>query len=749
MTTHRPPEAVAARPALYALAERLGIQPSYLDQTGEKLRLTSDETRVALLEAMGFDASTEEQAARALRRLRTKSRRQWIEPVRVVRQRSRALSTVVVRVPALRTDEVRWTLTLRTEEGMESRWSGTTHGGRSRRLRLELPVVPPLGYHDLTVAFDGAGEEHRATQRLIVVPSRCVAPEARLRGRRGFGITTNLYTVRSARNWGAGDFGDLGTIADWLAQQGGVFVGMNPLHALRNEGYDVSPYSPISRLFRNPLYLRVDAIPELEHDAHARELVAAPQFQAALLELRAADMLDYGRIMALRAPVLESLHRTFAWHEVAGGTPRARAYARYVEREDPQLTQFATFMAISEREGPDARAWPPELRDARSEAVARVREQLAERIDYHRWIQFEIDTQLGEASLEATRAGLTLGLYQDLAVGSAPSGADVWANPDLFVPGATVGAPPDMYSDEGQNWGLPAINPHVLRATGYDYWVRLLRAGFRHTGALRIDHALGLFRMFWVPAGWSARAGAYVTSFSEELFGILALESARHDALVVGEDLGTVPPEVPKVLERWGVLGSTVQVFERDFFTGRFRPAREYPRMTLATVNTHDLPPLVGWMEGRDIMLRAELGDLADPEQAAAMREGRRQDRVALVDSLVEEGLLPESARDDLTSDALIAAAHTFIRRTPAALVGLSLDDLAFEQTPVNIPGVWQDKYPSWSRRMRRDLEELLGDERTGAGLGDCERGTANGGQLMKGGQLIEPRSTDEGRSTD
>jgi 4-alpha-glucanotransferase len=403
---------------------------------------------------------------------------------------------------------------------------------------------------------------------------------------------------------------------------------------------------------------------------------------------------------------------------VRGGTPRARAYAQYREREDPQLTQFATFMAISEREGPDARQWPEELRDARSDAVDRRRDELGERVDYHRWIQFEIDRQLGVAASEATAAGLSLGLYQDLAVGSAASGADVWANPDLFVQGATVGAPPDMYSDEGQNWGLPAINPHVLRATRYDYWVRLLRAGFRHTGALRIDHALGLFRMFWVPLGQSARQGAYMTSFSEELFGILALESVRHWALVVGEDLGTVPPEVPKVLARWGVLGSKVQVFERDFFSGRFRPAAEYPRMALATVNTHDLPPLVGWMEGRDIMLRSELGDLADPKQAAAMRDGRWNDRSALIESLIEAGLLPDAARENVTSDALIAAVHSFIRRSPSALVGLSLDDLAHEQTPVNIPGVWQDKYASWSRRMREPIESLLASARTAAALG-------------------------------
>jgi 4-alpha-glucanotransferase len=526
-------------------------------------------------------------------------------------------------------------------------------------------------------------------------------PELRLRGRRGFGITANLYTVRSCANWGAGDLGDLVTLGEWLGHQGGAFVGVNPLHALRNEGYDVSPYSPISRLFRNPIYLRVDDIPELAHDDAARAMIAQPEFQRQLEELRSANMLDYGRIVALRAPVLERLHRTFESRELAQYTERGRAYLSYVEREDPQLTQFATYMAIAEQEGPDARAWPEELRDSRSPAVAQRREELRHRVGYHVWLQFELDRQLGEAAHRAAEAGLVLGLYQDLAVGSAPSGSDVWANPDLFRQGATVGAPPDMYSEEGQNWGLPAMDPFVLRATRYDYWIRLLRSGFRHTGALRIDHALGLFRMFWVPLGESARTGAYVTSFSEELFGIMALESMRHGAIVVGEDLGTVPPEVPGVLERWGVLGSKVVVFEWDHSTGRFRAARDYPRLALTTVNTHDLPPVTGWMQERDVTLRSELGDLSDEHQLAAARGARAHDRGGVIQILIEEGLLPHWAHESLDAESLVRALHAFVRRTPTALVGLSLDDLALESEPVNIPGVWQDRYPRWSGRMR------------------------------------------------
>ena len=696
------------RPLLRRLADRLGIASAYLDQSGGQERITSDATRERLLAAMGIDASTEERAREELQRLRRSARRQWISSVRVVRQRSRTLRSVRVRVPTWHVHEIRWRLTLRTEDGIEHSWQGSIQGGPARRVTLELPVAPPLGYHDLTIELEGEGKQRQATQRLIVVPVKCTPPETRLHGHRSFGITANLYTVRSARNWGAGDLVDLSTLAEWTAEVGGSFVGVNPLHALRNEGYDVSPYSPITRLFRNPLYIAVERVPELAHDAWAREQIASPGFQAELAVLRDARMLDYGRVMALRAPVLASLHRTFAARERVGVSSRGRAY-----------TQYATFMAIAEREGPDARHWPEPLRDANGPAVAALRTELAERVDFHRWLQFELDRQLGSVATDATRAGLALGVYQDLAVGSAPSGSDVWANPGLFVPGATVGAPPDMYSDEGQNWGLPAINPHVLRETKYEYWVRLLRAGFRHAGALRLDHALGLFRMFWVPLGASAREGTFMKSFAHELFGILALESVRHGSLVVGEDLGTVPPEVPQVLAKWGVLGSKVLVFERDFHTGRFRPADQYPRLALATVDTHDLPPMVGWLEQRDIILRSEVGDLTDPEQQRGMRDGRTGDRWALIEMLIEAGLLPASAREDVRSEALIAALHAFVRRTPSALVGLSLDDLAREVEPVNIPGIWQDKYPSWSRRMRETLEELLSDPATLRMLGE------------------------------
>lgn len=706
------------RPLLCKLSSQLGIVDSYLDQTGMSLRQTSDETRERLLTAMGYDVSTEEHAGRALRKLRGRKNREWIAPVRVVRQRSRSLANVRVRVPATAAAEIAWRLTLVTEEEISWEWSGVTHGGRRRRMTLEIPVRPPLGYHDLHIAFSTDGREWSATQRLIVVPQRCTPPELRLHGKRGFGITTNLYTVKSNENWGAGDIGDVKTIAGWLGQYGGAFVGMNPLHALRNCGYDVSPYSPITRLFRNPLYLRVEDVPQLEQDVEARTMIAAPEFQMELAELRAAPMLDYERVMRLRKPVLASLYRTFLEQEEHTDSSIGRAYQAYLRREDPPLTRFATYMAISEREGPDARNWPEALRNSNGPAVAAFREELSDRVDYHRWLQFEIDRQLGAAAADALQAGLSLGMYQDLAVGSSSSGSDVWAHPELFIQGATVGAPPDMYSDEGQNWGLPAINPHALRATGYDHWTRLLRAGFRHTGALRIDHALGLFRMFWVPLGQSARQGAYMRSFSEDLFGILALESVRHNALVVGEDLGTVPADVPGVLAKWGVLSSKVQVFERDFHTGRFREAHAYPRMALATVNTHDLPPLVGWAEARDIMLRSEVGDLSDPGVASGMRESRQHDLGALVTSLIDAGLLPHDAHSHVTSDTLIPAVHAFIRRTPSALVGLSLDDLAYESTPVNIPGVWQDRYASWSRRMRETLEEVFAASRTVRSLG-------------------------------
>jgi 4-alpha-glucanotransferase len=684
------------------LADRVGIIPEYIDQTGTERRVTRDRTRIALLSAMGYDASSEAAVRRTLAELREREAEQVLPPVHVT---THAAEPIVAKVPRGWASRVEWQLQLTDEQGQTVRREGRATVHR-RRLQIALKPRPTLGYHELRLTLNAGGQTLDARQRLIVAPARCVSPESILDGARAVGLTVNLYTLRSARNWGVGDTGDLNQLAEWASRIGIAFIGLNPLHALRNHGANVSPYGPVSRLFRNALYIDVETIPELAESAEAQATI--DRVRARIAELREASRLDYEAVMTTKRPVLEAVHRLFAEHHRGRNTPRGLAYAKYLEGQGEALDDFATWCALDECEGGRPwQTWRPELRDPHGPAVRAFRDREQERVDFHRWLQFELDRQLGGAQGRARELGLPIGLYQDLAIGVAADGSDTWMNPDLFVAGATIGSPPDPFATSGQNWGLPPINPHRLAAEGYRYWTQLVRAGLRHAGALRIDHILGLFRQYWIPEGMSGGEGAYVRFPTRDLLGILALESVRASALIVGEDLGTIPREVPPTLERWGVLSSKVLYFETYTKSGRFKPPEAYPALALTTANTHDMPTLAAfWREG-DIDMRARLGAIATERAVAAARRQREDVREALADALVGQGLWPVG-EEPVTDLALRGAVHAFLRRTPSWMVGLSLDDLTGEVEPVNIPGVPPDRWPSWTRRMTMSLEEIV-----------------------------------------
>jgi 4-alpha-glucanotransferase len=702
--------------ALRRLADEVGIINAYVDQTGREKRVTTDETRTAILTAMGLDVSSELHAAESLAMLRRAERGKLLPPVRVVRRSDPEAGVVTAQIPA-RASGGQWLLELTTDTHQHHQIEGSWVGVST--LQITLPLTPPLGYHQLRLDLTGGGREWRSEQTLIVVPDRCVAPHELLNDDRVFGITANLYTVRSANNWGIGDLHDLGDLASWAGSHGAEFLGINPLHALLNRGIEISPYSPISRLFRNPIYIDIGVVPELRYAPAVAERLSSAEFQAELEELRESDVVRYEQIAAVKGLALDALYRVFAQHLRGRGNDRARAFDAYVREQGAPLTTFATWMAIAEEQarvaraegrgnrgnGSDWRTWPDELRDPSSPAVSRFAARQADRVDFHRWVQFEIDRQLGAAAHLARAARMRIGLYQDLAIGSSPAGADSWAFRDLFVHDVAVGAPPDPYSAVGQNWGFPPISPRALRGDRYRYFVQLVRTGLRHAGALRIDHILGLFRLFWIPRGATALNGAYVRYPTDDLLGILALESVRHRALIVGEDLGTVPAEVPRALDKWGVLSSKVLLFERDRRTG-FKPAQKYPELALATANTHDMPPLAGYWTQRDIDMRRQLGLLSDEAAAASARRERQADLSAMLRRLTSDKILP---RPQLPRSGveLRAAVHDFLCNTPSRLVGFALDDLAGESDPVNVPGVGPDRYASWTRKMHMSLEEI------------------------------------------
>ena len=557
------PASLFPRSVLQALSARLGILPRYVDVAGRE-HITPADTAVAILAAMGIDASTDHAARAALRRLDDAEQRRILEPVRVVLDADAWQSTLRFRVPAEfgppnERHRIAYECTLTDEHQERVTYAGAVEQVAGDVVDVGLAPLVGAGYYDARLTLQSRGVLREAEQRLVVAPRACVTP-----ARPAFGITANLYSVRSATNWSVGTLADLATLAEWSASHGAAFVGINPLHALRNRGYDISPYSPVSRLYRSAAYLDIDSVPELAESDAARALLSRDDVRAALAQLRAGDRVDYERATTLARPVLHALHRAFMAR--AAGDARRAAYDRYVAEQGDALTAFATFSALDESFAPIAswREWPAAYRTPSSAAVAEFRTAHREQVDFHRWIQFELDRQLRHAAERGRRAGLSIGIYQDLAIGSSSDGSDAWACQHLFLDGLTIGAPPDALAPEGQNWGLPPISPHRLHDDRYAYWIALLRAALRHGGALRLDHVLGLFRQFWIPAGRPERDGAYVRFPTNDLLGILALESARHRAVILCEDLGTLPPEFAPTLGALNIHGSSVLLFEVD-----------------------------------------------------------------------------------------------------------------------------------------------------------------------------------------
>ena len=713
------------RPQLRRLADRAGILPSYVDVAGVR-RVANDKTRVALLAAMGWDASAEATAARSLESLERVDHDRLIAPVRVVRRRSKGRPRVRLVVPGNDFTSVEWHLELQEENGQVH----VSHGRAGPRapdhtIGVLPPADLPAGYHRLRVAVDGPGGVAEAEQTLIVPPSRCVSPAELVGHRQVFGLWANLYTVLSHRGWGFGDLTDLGTLARVSATQGAEFVGINPLHALYNRGSRIAPYCPVSRLYRNFLYLDVEAVPEFAECPEATARFQSPEFQTELSRLRSTTHVDYEGVAAIKTEVLHLLHNTFAKRHADGGTARGQRYAEYIATEGEPLADYATFLVLERvlnqagKDAQDLRDWPAEYRRPDSPLVETFRKAHRREVDFYCYIQFETDRQLAAAEEEARAAGMRIGLYQDLALGSSADGSDAWVFSDLFVPGVEVGAPPDPYSEIGQTWGFPPMDPRRLTESRYEYWIRVLRSSLAHSGMLRIDHVLGLFRQYWVPEGFRATDGAYVRYPAEDLLGIVALESRRHGAVIVGEDLGTVPRGLPATLARWGVLSSRVLYFQRSR-RGSFHPAASYSRRALVTATTHDHPPLAGFWSGRDLEIRHDLGLIRSTAELEDARAERARTRVALLRRLRAEGLPLDPKAD--SPQALCRAAHTFLARTPSPFVGVSLDDLSGETEPVNVPGATIAQYPCWSRRMRQTVEDALLDPVVRHTLADVRR---------------------------
>ncbi|MFI9718236.1 4-alpha-glucanotransferase [Streptomyces sp. NPDC052396] len=649
------------------LAELHGVATSYQPAPGQSVPVPED-TVVAVLAALGVDASTPRAVRDALDAHQQAHGGRLLPPM-VVLEATDGTGPELPAPPELPEGTA---LRVETEDG--------------RVLPGDGPL--PLGSHLLRARTpDGRS----GSAPLIVAPRRLPQPPGR-----GHGFLVQLYSLLSQRSWGMGDLGDLAELAAWAGRVfGSDFLQVNPLHAaLPTAPTDPSPYRPSSRRFPDPVHLRIEEIPEYgylggaERAAAGELLVRAAGLRQAVLHK--GELIDRDAVWALKLRALELVHT------VPLSPGRRAAYCAFLADRGQALDDHATFNALAEVYGGDWRRWPGALKDPRSARTARARGELLDRVDFHCRLAWLTDAQLAAAQRAARDAGMRTGLVHDLAVGVHPGGADAWAQQDALAAGMSVGAPPDAFNSRGQDWGLPPWRPDALRATGYAPYRDLLRSLFRHAGALRIDHVMGLFRLWWVPEGREPGQGTYVRYDAQAMLGVLALEAHRAGAAVIGEDLGTVEPGVRETLAERGVLGTSVLWFERDYAangSGRHAAPLEPHRWRegcLATATTHDLPSTAARLTGDHVELRHRLGLLKRP-----LAVEQREDAKAVAEWLAlfgRLGLLPEGPGDE---EAAVRAVHRFLLSTPARMVGVWLPDAVGDRRPQNLPGTW-DQYPNW-----------------------------------------------------
>jgi 4-alpha-glucanotransferase len=706
-------------PVLSDLAAAHGVAAFFHDWRGGE-RQVSEPAVVSVLAALGVDASTPEAARDALAHARDGRWRDLLPSYLVVR--GGATARVAAHVPhgeAVTVDlEIEGGGLISLTQLMIWVDPRSVDGVLIGEATFEIPHDVPLGYHYL----HAKSGERTARAQLIVVPDRLVDAPGR-----HWGFMLQLYAVRSRDSWGMGDLRDLADLVTWSGRDlGADFVLVNPLHTAGPvPPMEPSPYYPSSRRFVNPIYLRVDDVPEVAS-------LPPEDVEAVASVLRARNVID------------EDLDRDVVWSAKRGILTRAFAvrnddrslFDEFVAEQGDALRDFATWCALVEKHGVVTRKWPAELQDSHSDAVDAFRRAESELVEFHAWLQFLCSQQLKSVQAAAGAAGMGMGVLNDLAVGVSREGADAWAFKRALAHGVALGAPADMYNQQGQTWNLPPWRPDVLAAEGFAPFRELVRASFRHGGGLRIDHIIGLFRQWWVPEGASPADGTYVRLDHEAMVGIVMLEATRAGAVVIGEDLGNVEPWVRDYLRGRGIYGTSILWFEHDEAGHPLSPQR-WRELCLASVTTHDLPPTAGYLAGEHVELRHELGLLERP-----IDEERRTDeaaRVGWLHALVDAGLLDAEVvaavtnvaepgtvsprRDNFHTrvepyvDRIVDALYGYLAATPARLIGIYLPDVVGDRRPVNQPGTI-DEYPNWRVPMADEkerpvlLEELMASPR-------------------------------------
>ena len=585
----------------------------------------------------------------------------------------------------------------------------------ARIYRLHLPADVPLGYHDMRIGLNG---RELAKVHIIACPDQAYLPEQLAQGGKTAGFNVTLYGLRSGRNWGCGDFTDLKALVEWAhTELGCSFVGLNPLHALHNRvPFNTSPYLPLSVYYKNHIYLDVERVAEFGGSRWAQALRGSAKIDHRIRAARESEFVAYHDVDVLKQRFLKVLYREF---KRSASEPRARAFGEYCEQEGDLLSRYALYRALDEvlhkqdRSRWTWRDWPVEYHTPESKECAEFAVRNRRLIEYHKYVQFVLEEQLNETQAHARSVGMPIGLYHDLAVATDSCGSDLWAHAKFFVTGCRVGAPPDDFSPKGQDWGFPPPNGHAHNEDGYRLYRESIRKIVRSGGALRLDHVMRLFRLFWIPANVEAAQGTYVRDNATDLMRILALESVRSQNIIIGEDLGTVTDEIRDMLAQFRILSYRLFYFERNR-DGSFIPSAYYPRQALVSSSTHDLATLAGFWLGRDIEARRAAG-LADEHGYWEQRRNRDLDKQKMLDVLHQEGLVSAGSEHDASKLAeLNGDLHNgvigFLAQVPSMILLLNQEDLTKETEQQNLPGSTAE-YPNWQRKMKVKIEELRGGE--------------------------------------
>lgn len=698
-----------------------GIVPEYYDIKGN-LRKTSHDTKRAILSSIGIDIESIDSIKGELRRRRLGPWLNIIEPVYVLSVNEKPL-----RIP----------LYIPIEDGREGVSVDISISGEDNRDKREFrfvckDIIEELsidgkryvrtefvdnhdytpGYYDVEIVlhhYDSNLDDLKKDSRLILSPDSAYLPDGL---RKYLGLSVNLYSLRSKRNMGVGDFGDLEILIKWFSAMGGHLIGINPLHAITNKmPFGISPYSPLSRLYKNFIYLDMDRIG------------AEKDTSADVRKLRRSRLIDYEGVASLKLRILKKSFERFLKEHYERASDLYKDFKGFLNEEGRLLELFATYMALSERFGSfDWQSWPGDYQEPDSETVKAFMRDSGRDILFYQYIQWLLERQHCDVCKIASEGGMPIGLYQDLAIGTIRGSSDVWCNRSLYALGMDVGAPPDDFSPDGQNWGFPPLIPERLRDSGYDLYIQTLRKNMRHAGALRIDHAFGIFRLFWIPGGMSPGVGAYVRYPHEDILRIIALESVRNKTIIVAEDLGTIGENVRESLSRFGMLSYRLFYFERKYPDPDFLPPYNYPEIALSAVTTHDLPTLYGYWIGRDIEERyrtskkkldtpLRLGKYPDNEIWRREIEERKRDRYLIIEAMKKEGLLPADFEiPDQMTERLCLAIYRYLMKTPSKIVLISLDDLLGRLNQQNMPGITEG-YPNWRQKIEVNIEDIIKED--------------------------------------